>query len=71
MTTTKASKQTSIAQRLYEHLFNDDGTINDGTTGALYDEAHGTDSQEVELEVVERWAIDTATRYGRKHGLLQ
>jgi len=68
MTTNTAEKP--VAQRLYEHLFCNDGTINDGDTGALYDEAHGLENgEETELETVEAWAIDTASRWGRKHGL--
>lgn len=68
-TATQSDRTTSVAHRLYHHLFSEDGTINDGTTNALYDEAHGLDDEEVELEVVEQWAIDTASRYGRKYNL--
>ena len=66
---TTAEDQKPVAQRLYEHLFQNDGTINDSTTGQLYDEAHGTEDEDTELETVEEWAIDTASRYGSKHNL--
>jgi hypothetical protein len=59
----------TIAQLIYEHLFEDGGTPNDGTTYQLYRESFGLEGQDVDLESVEEWAIDKASRYATKHGL--
>lgn len=46
----------NIAARLTEHL-SGDGTMNDGTTDALYREWHRTpEGHDTDLEMVEAWA---------------
>lgn len=56
------SEKKSVAARLKEHL-QGDGTANDGTTDALYREAHRIPKdQDTDLETVEQWAFDVLNR---------
>lgn len=56
------SEKKSVAARLKEHL-QGDGTPNDGTTDALYREAHRIPKgQDTNLETVEQWALDVLNR---------
>lgn len=56
------TRQQKIAERLREHLDNEDGTLNDGTVDDLYREWHRIpEGEETDLETVERWAFNVAS----------
>lgn len=62
------TRQQGIAKRLREHL-GGDGTLNDGETDALYREWFRIpEGEETDLETVERWAFETASRQERPMG---